>query len=284
MIEQRKISLISNKAYQNSGRRIPESLIERDYCLSWFLFGLAYSPLKEKLIFKGGTALRRCYFQDYRFSEDLDFTLIDETSLDKILKEFEKIFMWTRDESGIAFEHVRQELSTENTHTFYISYIGPLPGKEKEVKVDIAFKEKIIHQAQEKGIIKTYEEYSDFLSEPMIRVYSLEEVAIEKICALFSPSRNEPRDLYDIHYLIEEAEVDISRLINDIDEKMKLKGSSLSIRRNEFLKKEKRLKKLWQQRLSQQMDSLPEYNDVFRMVKRAFRQAELLTLTPIAPR
>ena len=57
MIEQKNISLISNKTYRAGGRRIPETVIERDYCLSWFLFGLAQSPLKESLVFKGGTAL-----------------------------------------------------------------------------------------------------------------------------------------------------------------------------------------------------------------------------------
>jgi len=49
--------------------------IERDYILSWILAGVAVNEkLQNKLIFKGGTALKKCYFGDYRFSEDLDFT------------------------------------------------------------------------------------------------------------------------------------------------------------------------------------------------------------------
>jgi predicted nucleotidyltransferase component of viral defense system len=67
MIEQRKIALISNWTHQSGGRRIPESVIERDYCLSWFLIGLSHFPISKNLVFKGGTALRRCYFADYRF-------------------------------------------------------------------------------------------------------------------------------------------------------------------------------------------------------------------------
>ena len=276
MIPQKNISKISNKTFETGGRRIPEAVIERDYCLSWFLFGLAQSELKNKLIFKGGTALRRCYFQDYRFSEDLDYTLIEEISLDEILNELKKIYIWVKDESGIIFANARQETSSVNTHTFYISYIGPLPGKEKEVKVDVTFKEIIIKPIVEKGIIQTYEEYDDFLIEPKIKVYSLDEVAIEKVCALFSPARNEPRDLYDIHHLIERERLEIGSLVHGIEEKMKFKGSSLEKNRNEFLKKEQRLKKLWEKRLSQQMASLPEYDDIFRAVKRAFRRAELL--------
>lgn len=276
MIPQKNISKISNKTFDAGGRRIPEAVIERDYCLSWFLFGLARSPLKNKLIFKGGTALRRCYFEDYRFSEDLDYTLIEEITLDDILNGFENIYIWVKDESGIVFANVRREPSSINTHTFYISYIGPLPGKEKEVKVDVTFKEKIIKPIEEKSIIKTYEEYDDFLDEPKIKVYSLDEVAIEKICALFSPARNEPRDLYDIYHLIENEKLDITSLVHCVEDKMNFKGSSLDKNRNEFLKKEQRLKKLWEKRLSQQMASLPEYDDIFRSVKRAFRRAELL--------
>ena len=65
-------SLIS-QSHQSTG--IPWHVIERDYLLSWILAGISQVPvLFDTLIFKGGTALRKCYFDDYRFSEDLDFT------------------------------------------------------------------------------------------------------------------------------------------------------------------------------------------------------------------
>ena len=275
MIEQRKISLISNKTYADGGQRIPETVIERDYCLSWFLFGLAQSTLMPKLAFKGGTALRRCHFKDYRFSEDLDFTLLEVLSFENLLKELPPIFSYVKDESGILFDLGKKEEPSENTYTFYLTYIGPLPGAAKEVKIDITFKEKIIHPLIEKSIIKTYDEYSDFQEDKKLTVYSLEEVAIEKICALFSPARNEPRDLYDIHYLISEVGINIDELIHDIDEKLKFKGSSLEARKGEFEKKEKRLEKLWHSRLTPQMSTLPEYNGIFRTVKREFRKAGL---------
>lgn len=276
MILQKNLSLIANNT-QKHGRRILEPIIERDYCLSWFLFGLAYSPLKGNLIFKGGTALRRCHYEDYRFSEDLDFTLKQSVPLANILTDFSGIFNWVKNESGIEFAHVRQESPSENTYTFYISYVGPWPGPLKEVKVDVTFREILLTPTEEKSIIKTYAEYSDFLSDPKIHVYSLEEVAIEKVCALFAPDRNEPRDLYDIYCLIEEKGIKISELTNFVDEKLKFKGTSMDQRRGEFTKKEKRLEKLWEKRLSQQMSSLPKFGDVYRVVKRAFRQAGLLS-------
>ena len=50
-------------------------VIEQDYLLSWILAGVSQVPaLGDSLVFKGGTALKKCYFGDYRFSEDLDFS------------------------------------------------------------------------------------------------------------------------------------------------------------------------------------------------------------------
>ena len=54
---------------------MPWQVLERDYVLSWVLAGLAQvDALRETIVFKGGTALKKCYFGDYRFSEDLDFS------------------------------------------------------------------------------------------------------------------------------------------------------------------------------------------------------------------
>jgi predicted nucleotidyltransferase component of viral defense system len=56
---------------------LPWEVLERDYLLSWVLAGITrVDSLRDTLVFKGGTALRKCYFGDYRFSEDLDFTAV----------------------------------------------------------------------------------------------------------------------------------------------------------------------------------------------------------------
>ena len=54
---------------------VPWEVLERDYLLSWVLAGIGQvAALRQTLVFKGGTALKKCYFGDYRFSEDLDFS------------------------------------------------------------------------------------------------------------------------------------------------------------------------------------------------------------------
>ena len=50
---------------------VGDRVIEKDYVLSWLLIAIAESNLRDDLAFKGGTALKRAYYPDYRFSEDL---------------------------------------------------------------------------------------------------------------------------------------------------------------------------------------------------------------------
>lgn len=53
-------------------------VIEKDYVLGWLLAGIAQHPeLSQSWVFKGGTCLRKCYYETFRFSEDLDFTVIE---------------------------------------------------------------------------------------------------------------------------------------------------------------------------------------------------------------
>ena len=109
MIPPRNISLLSNRLARAGGRRLPEMVLERDYCLAWFLVALSRSSLHGRLAFKGGTAMKRCYFGDYRFSEDLDFTLVGEMTGDGIRREFESVFAEARRSTGVLFRFARED-------------------------------------------------------------------------------------------------------------------------------------------------------------------------------
>jgi len=276
MISQRNISLLSNRIARQGGRRIPESVLERDYCLAWFLVGLSGSPLRDRLVFKGGTALKRCYFGDYRFSEDLDFTLSKETPMETILADLEKISGDIRHASGIVFSYSRQDRKThQNSHTFYLAYEGPLPGTAiKEVKVDITINESIVLPVQERKVLKGYDEYDDLPEDAKINVYSLEEILIEKVVALTDRARNEPRDLYDVWYLTAQENMDLSALLPAINSKLEFRNRDMAGMSDKFMNKESRLRKLWQSRLAYQMVILPHFDEVSRAVRRTLRMAE----------
>ena len=278
MIPQRNISLLSNRLAREGGRRIPEAVLERDYCLAWFLVGLSRSTLRERLVFKGGTALKRCYFGDYRFSEDLDFTLAGELSIATILSGLETIYAEVRQASGVIFRFSREDRKKHlNSHTFYLAYEGPLPSTSiKEVKVDITINERLVCPVQEQTIVRGYNEYFDLPENVSIRAYALDEIAVEKIVALTDRARNEPRDLYDIWYLTSEGHVDLSLLSSDIDSKLEFRNRTRDGFGEELTRKEKRYKKLWSTRLGLQMANLPPFDEVYRQVRRSMRTAGLL--------
>lgn len=278
MIPQRNLSLLSNRLAKSGDRRIPETVLERDYCLAWFLVALAQESLGQRLAFKGGTALKRCYFGDYRFSEDLDFTLTQETPFETIQKELGPVFARVRSASGIVFRYAREDCHGHtNSHTFYLGYEGPLPATAagKEVKVDITIREKIIFPLASRSVLRGYEEYADLPDGTSLRTYALDEIAVEKAVALMDRARNEPRDLYDIWHLTEQSHIELEHLTGAVEEKLAFRGKKLDDVRDELSAKEARLKKLWETRLSAQMASLPKFNDAYRSVRRAFRQAGL---------
>ena len=69
--------------------RLGDKTIEKDYVLTWVLLAIANSPLRARLAFKGGTAIKKIYEPDYRFSEDLDFTVLGEISDEAVIAETE---------------------------------------------------------------------------------------------------------------------------------------------------------------------------------------------------
>ena len=79
--------------------KVPPDTVDKDWVLGHFLSAF-YSIDKHN--FKGGTALRKCYFPSYRFSEDLDFTskTVDYKLTRKILHDVIKA---VENNSGILF-------------------------------------------------------------------------------------------------------------------------------------------------------------------------------------
>jgi hypothetical protein len=278
VIPPRNLSLLANRLAGSGGRRLPEAVLERDYMLAWFLVALSRTPLRERLAFKGGTALKRCYFGDYRFSEDLDFTLVIESSFEEIRGELDPVFAEAGRATGAAFHFLRHDSrGHQNSHTFFLGYEGPLPAPAggRELKVDVTIRERLVFPLPERLVLRGYDEYADLPDAASVRAYSLAEIAAEKLVALTDRARNEPRDLYDVWHLVEGHHVDLAVLKDAVREKWDFRGRRLADVTDEFAAKEPRYRRLWQSRLSAQMVELPEFDEVFRAVRRAFRRAGL---------
>ena len=104
-------------------------------------------------------------------------------------------------------------------------------------------------------------------------MYSPNEIATEKIVALQDRARNEPRDLYDLWFLTSHAGVEIDHLIGAVTEKLRFRERDIVGAEDRIIAKEARLKALWIGRLAHQMEALPQYDELFRTVRRELRQA-----------
>ena len=124
-----------------------EDVIEKDYVLGWILAGIAATPeLRGTWVFKGGTCLRKCYYETYRFSEDLDFTVVEggpeePAQLTEILS---RVGEWVYENCGVVLEVIADSIRrTQNqrghpTTLVRIAYRGPRnPPNLPKVKIDL---------------------------------------------------------------------------------------------------------------------------------------------------
>jgi predicted nucleotidyltransferase component of viral defense system len=265
MIHPREINKIAARF------RLKDAQIEKDYILSWILYGISRSATISKvLVFKGGTALKKVYFEDYRFSEDLDFTLLDETiSNEELLKAFEAVYALVKEEANINLQFKDSIIHESGSIGFYINYIGPLQGNinSRDVKVDITRGETLEYAIETR---KVFREYSDLPEESFsLLCYSLSEVLIEKMASLMG--RTEPRDLYDFWHLTEIERLSTKDHKPEFERKAKNKGHDASKFEEKVLSKEKNLKQAWQRKLENQIYDLPKFDDIFREAKRNFK-------------
>jgi predicted nucleotidyltransferase component of viral defense system len=211
-------------------------VIEKDYVLGWMLADIyAHEELADSWIFKGGTCLKKCFFETYRFSEDLDFTLRNDAHLDEtfLKRVFVEVGTWVYDETGIeipadqqefdVYRNPRGNLSCQGK----ISYKGPISPTRPlpRIKLDLTADERIVLQPETTEI---YHPYSDAPEEGIeVLAYDYVEAFAEKFRAL--AERTRPRDLYDVVNLYRntEARPEQQQFVAVLREKCAFKGIQL---------------------------------------------------------
>jgi len=249
---------------------VRDQQIEKDYVLSWILKGIAqHEQLSKTIVFKGGTVLKKIYFEDYRFSEDLDFTLLkNEISNEQIFEWFKEVFEYVKEEANIPLAIIDNNEHEDGGINFYISYIGPLGGQgnNKKVKVDISRSEQLVFKPVMNDV---FIGYSD-LEEHQLLCYPLEEVLVEKMRSVMQ--RMQARDFYDIWYLLEEHGMDADYYVSEFEAKCKSK----ELMHTDFPKKlDERLpqyKGRWKSSMSEQIKDLPDFDQVEREVQRHLKK------------
>lgn len=261
---------IQIKARENGVR---DQQIEKDYVLSWILRGIAQNnQLSKIIVFKGGTVLKKAYFKDYRISEDLDFTLIDNTiKNEQIFSWFKEVFEFVKEEANIPLEITDNNEHNDGGINFYIGYVGPLGGlgSNKKVKVDISRSELLEYAPMSKPAII---EFSDLHSHQLL-CYSLEELLIEKMRSVMQ--RMQARDFYDIWYLLEIHGMDTDTLLDKFKKKCIDKGLNPADFHKKLEERIPQYKGRWESSLAEQIKDLTSFEKVERETMRHLRKFKI---------
>ena len=272
MIKPQEISKIASR------EGVRPQQIEKDYIISWVLWGLYnHGILKDALIFKGGTCIKKIFIEDFRYSEDIDFTLdpsLEKTLSDEeIYKAFNDLFGSIKEAANIdlSIPEDSKEVHESGSLKFFIDYIGPLGGKSDHIKTDIGKGEKLEFEVVKKLMLN---DYSDLEEEEKgtITSYSLEEIVIEKMAALMG--RTIPRDLYDFEYLTNTEGIELQDVFIEFQLKAEHKGQDPKEFVQKVTAKEKVFEKAWTENLSHQIKGLRKFKDVWRDFNKQLRTFE----------
>lgn len=256
-------------------------VIEKDYVLGWVLTGIYHHVLlKNSWIFKGGTSFHKCHYETFRFSEDLDFTIVEPSHLNRdfLIETFSEISEWIFEQAGfeipkrlLSFEIYTNPRGSESCQAKigYRGPIGPSQGYRSlpRLKIDLTFDEVVV--APPVGRI-IHHHYSDNpQGEPLIRCYPPEEAYAEKICAL--GQRAKARDLYDAINIFRsnEERPDLSVLNDLIRKKCAHRGNPIPALADVQAKR-KILEDTWAPMLRHQLRELPPFESFFNALPEFF--------------
>ena len=175
-------------------------VIEKDYAQSWLLRGFARNDeIGDNFVLKGGTAIRKIYFpKTWRFSEDLDFTVIGNEDANMIRKSMQGVLQQLRNESGINYL-LESFHPTVGSIIADIQFAGPL-GYSNRIRHDITLNEKMVLMPERRTIGSDYPDLPSF----EIQAYPLAEILVEKTRSIMQ--RGYSRDYYDVWRLLKTSE------------------------------------------------------------------------------
>jgi len=198
---------------------IHQANVQRDYVFGWLLVGLyTDSPLKHTLVLKGGNCFRKAYFQNTRFSYDLDFST--ESSVDEqfLQSEFNKVCEFVQAQSGVVFDLARNRVQLQNeiddkrrvfdVRLYFRDFYGNADHITISLAIDVTEFDRLYLPVQERRLIHPYSDSST--CSVVVRCTKLEEMLASKLKCLLQ--RRHTADLYDLVYSVFiNRDIDVNR-------------------------------------------------------------------------
>lgn len=212
-----------------SARRlaIPYETVLKDYAIGHLLSAVAHEPsLADTLVMKGGTALKKLYFGDYRFSEDLDFSA-DGSPRGEVLAQAlqaagERAVQSLSSRGPFDVSVERMALRDPHPHgQESFVYRVQFPWQRRAlclVKLEITVDEPILLPSPSRPILHGYDEELP----GAVRAYGLEEIVAEKLRAVLQSearrgergwTRPRCRDFYDLWRILAEPSAGVDAAV-----------------------------------------------------------------------
>lgn len=248
-------ALITKRA---SADGVDARTVERDYVLTHIVALISAKDAERKLIFKGGTSLRLLHFDDYRYSADLDYSVVNAN-------EAEALDLVRSALTGGRRPDAIKQLSLNGAGD-EILYVGPL-GAERPIKLDLADDELVV-STETRPLLERWPD----VPEVSVASYTTLEITAEKLrCVL---QRLQCRDFSDLDLLLPDA--DLTAVADLFRRKATHKGLDPATFAEKFEKRVKEYKSRWENELGQYLGEVPHFDEVERNVRRRLRQAKLL--------
>lgn len=263
--------MIPEAAVKSLARKqgVDAMVVDRDHALGVVLWALSPRLVEAGWVFKGGTCLRKCHFGDYRFSEDLDFTVIgrlDEATATAVIAACD---------SSAAAQGVRLDLREMRVKTvnddygrksieIKVPYRGALrmPGAQN-VQFHLSADERLAFDPVESPLLHPYGDAPGL--ECAIRAYALEEVLAEKLRAVSGQRRHAiARDIYDIANVVRRG-ADTSLALSALPAKAAHKGVDLTRAADRFRAREAEFRASWDRSLAYLIVDDLRFEDAFSM-------------------
>jgi len=224
-----------------------KGLIEKDFIIQSLLVSFSKnSYISKNFVFKGGTCLVKCYLGYFRFSEDLDFTFINQNLLknksEKKIRsllsvEINKLIEIISDISnsnGLDFNAEKNnkkyvEFGGSNKFlTLKIWYISSVSKLEQFIKIQINFLELFMYKlkelaagplfsVQKKEAEFLFPDYSSILlAKPKLIVYDIRELLLEKVRAILTRREIKARDFVDVFLIAKKLNKNLSEFKESI--------------------------------------------------------------------
>lgn len=246
---------------------VDAAVVERDYVLTHVVAQLhrAKPADRGRLVLKGGTALRLVHIGAYRYSADLDFTILGGS--------FEAAAAALVDVLEAARQHAKlPHLELTEADTPAIAYIGPLgAGKPRHIKLDIANDEYVEAVDQRTILGAAWEDLPDPVA---FDVYPIEEITAEKLRCVIQ--RVQCRDLYDLFRLVDDLKVSLAEIRPLLERKAETKGLDPRSFPERFEARMERYRRRWDEEMREYLADPPKFDDVARVLRRHLRGAGLL--------